>query len=67
MSKLPKTWAGLQRRVKRQREERAIEAIIAGCMRGVDWKKVFEKVDDLKRKRQEDREHMEKHGGDIYG
>lgn len=67
--KLPKTWAGMQRKMKRIREQRAVCAIIAGCMRGFDdkdWKRVFAKVDELEKKRKRDQQHMEKHQGDIY-
>jgi hypothetical protein len=67
MDKLPKTWAGPQRRVKRIREQRALEAIIAGCLRGVDWNKVYEKVDAIeRRKRAKRNQDMEKDGLKIF-
>ena len=67
--KLPKTWAGLQRRIKRQREQKALEAIICGVMRGFTrkgWQRVFDRVDELKRKRLENNQHQDRNSGNIY-
>jgi len=54
---------------KKQREDRAIDAIIAGMMRGFtseDWKRVYKQVDKLERQRREGKEHQQKTGNDIY-
>lgn len=57
---------------KKQREDRAVETIIACIMRGFnesDWHRVFQRMDQMDewKKRQEENRHREEHGGDIYG
>lgn len=57
MDKIPnfKSFKRAQRWHKARRERRAVEAIIAGIMRGFDksdWEKAFKKVDELDRQKQ---------------
>ena len=51
---LENTQMSTSKRSKKFREDKAVEAIIAGIMRGFtkeDWKKVYKRVDEIEAKR----------------
>lgn len=55
---------------KQKREERALDAIIACCLRGwgqKEWEELYRRMDAKERQQtQETLRHREQHSGDIY-
>ena len=70
MKTLPKSWKRMQQWQRAKLNRRAIEAIIAGILRGFDeedWKEVFRRMDEQKRAKWiADRDYEESHGHDIF-